>query len=182
VGLKLDDVWARREAVQQARRRPDAAILPLFGEPFMPNHVDPLYLATQERVVRTFGIDRLFAAPGQESAAPTAPRMAGPRGHPSEAERAETAPEAGAGPAPARAGNDVAVLAPTSPRQPIWRALRPGRRRPRPPGAVAVITYVTRPTPWWRLPLRAWHFLRLGGPRRLQREVGNYVRWLRARH
>ncbi len=62
VGLKLDDVWARRAAVQRARRRPDAAILPLFGEPFMPNHVDPRYLETQERVARTFGLDRLFAA------------------------------------------------------------------------------------------------------------------------
>src|SRR5262249_32597957 len=61
VGLKLDEVWARREAVQRARRRPDAAVLPLFGEPFMPNHVDPRYLETQERLVRTFGIDRLFA-------------------------------------------------------------------------------------------------------------------------
>ena len=61
VGLKLDEVWARRAAVQAARRRPDAAILPLFGEPFMPNHVDPRYLETQERVVRTFGLDRLFA-------------------------------------------------------------------------------------------------------------------------
>jgi GT2 family glycosyltransferase len=60
VGLKLDDVWARRETVQQARRRPDAAILPLFGEPFMPNHVDPRYLETQARLVRTYGLDRLF--------------------------------------------------------------------------------------------------------------------------
>ncbi|HZS03140.1 MAG TPA: glycosyltransferase [Chloroflexota bacterium] len=75
VGLKLDDVWARRVAVQRARRRPDAAILPLFGEPFMPNHVDPRYLETQERVVRTFGLDRLFAAgpaPTLDAVAPVA--------------------------------------------------------------------------------------------------------------
>jgi GT2 family glycosyltransferase/glycosyltransferase involved in cell wall biosynthesis len=73
VGLKLDDVWARRAAVQRTRRRPDAAILPLFGEPFMPNHVDPRYLETQERVVRTFGLDRLFATsppPTLEAVAP----------------------------------------------------------------------------------------------------------------
>jgi hypothetical protein len=62
IGLKLDAVWARRAAVQAARRRPDAAILPLFGEPFMPNYVEPLYLETQERLVRVFGLDRLFTA------------------------------------------------------------------------------------------------------------------------
>ncbi|MBX5493074.1 MAG: glycosyltransferase, partial [Chloroflexi bacterium] len=60
LGLKLPAVWQRRAAIQQARGRPDAAILPLFGEPFMPNHVEPLYLATQERLVRTFGLDALF--------------------------------------------------------------------------------------------------------------------------
>ncbi|HLI28668.1 MAG TPA: glycosyltransferase [Chloroflexota bacterium] len=60
LGLKLPSVWQRRAAVQQARQRPDAAVLPLFGEPFMPNHVEPLYLATQERLVRTLGLDALF--------------------------------------------------------------------------------------------------------------------------
>jgi GT2 family glycosyltransferase/glycosyltransferase involved in cell wall biosynthesis len=73
VGLKLDEVWAHRAAVQRARQRPDAAILPLFGEPFMPNHVDPRYLETQERLVRTFGLDRLFSAgalPGLDDVAP----------------------------------------------------------------------------------------------------------------
>jgi GT2 family glycosyltransferase/glycosyltransferase involved in cell wall biosynthesis len=76
VGLKLDEVWAKREAVQRQRRRPDAEILSLFGEPFMPNHVDPRYLATQERLVRVFGIDRLFAAsvpPAIDAPAPAAP-------------------------------------------------------------------------------------------------------------
>jgi hypothetical protein len=44
-----------------------------------------------------------------------------------------------------------------------------------------VISYVVRPTPWWRLPARAWYFFRLGGPRRLEQEARSYVRWLRTR-
>jgi hypothetical protein len=132
--------------------------------------------------VRTFSIDRLFAPPGAELSPPTVPPAAGPRGHPPEAELAAGDPCVEAETAPGRPGSEPAgAPAPTSSRRPFWRALRRPRRGPRPPGAVAVITYVTRPTPWWRLPLRAWHFLRLGGPRRLQHEVGNYVRWLRAR-
>jgi hypothetical protein len=61
----------------------------------------------------------------------------------------------------------------------------PARAQPRArraaEGAVSVISYVVRPTPWWRLPVRAWYFLRLGGPRRLEQEVRSYLRWLRAR-
>src|SRR5262249_33472432 len=56
---------------------------------------------------------------------------------------------------------------------------RKGRRGPE--GAVSVISYVVRPTPWVRLPARAWYFLRLGGVRRLEQEARSYVRWLRAR-
>lgn len=37
------------------------------------------------------------------------------------------------------------------------------------------------PTPVWGLPLRAWTYLRMGGPRRLWQEIGSYVRWLRIR-
>jgi glycosyltransferase involved in cell wall biosynthesis len=60
-------------------------------------------------------------------------------------------------------------------------ALGRGKRRRGAAGAVAVVSYVVRPTPWWRLPLRAWYFLRLGGPRRLEQEIRSYFRWLRAR-
>ena len=44
-------VGAARAACSRPAAAPDAAILPLFGEPFMPNHVDPRYLETQERLV-----------------------------------------------------------------------------------------------------------------------------------
>jgi glycosyltransferase involved in cell wall biosynthesis len=76
IGLKLDDVWAGRAAIQRARQRADAAILPLFGEPFMPNHVDPRYLETQERVAHTFGLQELFAPRPMPSLDEVAPRGA----------------------------------------------------------------------------------------------------------
>jgi glycosyltransferase involved in cell wall biosynthesis len=34
------------------------------------------------------------------------------------------------------------------------------------------------PTPWWRLPGKAWRALRLGGVRRLARQMDEYRRWL----
>lgn len=37
------------------------------------------------------------------------------------------------------------------------------------------------PTPVWRLPFRAWTYLRMGGPPRLWQEVRSYIRWLRLR-
>lgn len=37
------------------------------------------------------------------------------------------------------------------------------------------------PTPWWRLPGKAWQALRAGGARGLARQVGAYRRWLRQR-
>ena len=37
------------------------------------------------------------------------------------------------------------------------------------------------PTPWWGLPGKAWHALRLGGARGLARQVNDYRCWLAAR-
>lgn len=37
------------------------------------------------------------------------------------------------------------------------------------------------PTPWWRLPGKAWRALRLGGVHGLARQVNEYRRWLRTR-
>jgi glycosyltransferase involved in cell wall biosynthesis len=54
-------------------------------------------------------------------------------------------------------------------------------RRPATQGASVLVGHAVRPTAWWRLPLRAWYFFRLGGPRRLEQELRGYVRWLRAR-
>jgi len=67
--LALDDIadmmpaiWAQREAIQAQRRRSDAEILPLFGNPFHPHPPDPAYLALQQRLVEIFHIDSLFPA------------------------------------------------------------------------------------------------------------------------
>src|SRR5579884_2583120 len=117
LGLKLDEVWAKREAIQRQRRRPDAEILALFGEPFMPNHVDPRYLATQERLVRVFGIDRLFAAsvppaieaPGEGGPCPTPGAGAGPTVAPAPAAPATSEHPADPGPVLLVAGDPVAA-------------------------------------------------------------------------
>jgi len=37
------------------------------------------------------------------------------------------------------------------------------------------------PTPWWRLPAKAWRALRLWGVPGLTRQVNEYWRWLRVR-
>jgi len=37
------------------------------------------------------------------------------------------------------------------------------------------------PTPWWKLPGKAWHALRVGGLHGLMRQVSDYRRWLLAR-
>ncbi|MGD1994481.1 MAG: glycosyltransferase [Anaerolineae bacterium] len=37
------------------------------------------------------------------------------------------------------------------------------------------------PTPWWRLPGKAWRALRAGGLRGLARQIGTYRRWMRGR-
>ena len=70
--VALDDIadmmpaiWAQREAIQAQRRRSDAEILPLFGNPFQPHPPDPAYLALQQRLVEIFHIDGLFPADGR---------------------------------------------------------------------------------------------------------------------
>jgi glycosyltransferase involved in cell wall biosynthesis len=66
--------------------------------------------------------------------------------------------------------------------RPAADAAGPPSRRPLPAnGSVSVISYVVRPTPWWRLPLRAWYFFRLGGAQRLRQEIQSYLRWRRGR-
>jgi glycosyltransferase involved in cell wall biosynthesis len=37
------------------------------------------------------------------------------------------------------------------------------------------------PTPWWRLPGKAWHALQLGGIHGLAHQIGEYRHWLRVR-
>jgi glycosyltransferase involved in cell wall biosynthesis len=43
------------------------------------------------------------------------------------------------------------------------------------------VAFEAGPTPWWKLPGKAWHALRLGGVRGLARQVSNYRRWLAVR-
>jgi glycosyltransferase involved in cell wall biosynthesis len=57
----------------------------------------------------------------------------------------------------------------------------PSARRLGASGVRAPASSAVSPTPWWRLPLRAWYFFRLGGPHRLKQELSGYVRWLWAR-
>jgi glycosyltransferase involved in cell wall biosynthesis len=44
-----------------------------------------------------------------------------------------------------------------------------------------ISAFKTGPTPWWRLPGKAWCALRLGGVRGLIRQLGAYRRWVRNR-
>jgi len=41
-----------------------------------------------------------------------------------------------------------------------------------------ITTFELGPTPWWKLPGKAWRALRLGGVQGLARQVGEYRRWL----
>ncbi|MFZ5917787.1 MAG: glycosyltransferase family 2 protein [Chloroflexota bacterium] len=60
----LPRAMEKRRAVQAARRRPDADILPLFGRPLDVSYADPDYEATQRELVRLFGLDALFEGEG----------------------------------------------------------------------------------------------------------------------
>jgi GT2 family glycosyltransferase len=62
-------VWRiARARIQARRRRPDHEILPLFGEPFRPSAFGRAYWATQRRIVREHGLDRVFGAAAVEAA------------------------------------------------------------------------------------------------------------------
>lgn len=50
----------KRAQVQARRRRPDDAILPLFGEPFRPCMFGREYFHAQQEIVRSHGVGRLF--------------------------------------------------------------------------------------------------------------------------
>ena len=45
--------------------------------------------------------------------------------------------------------------------------------------SVDVTRPAIKPSPWWTLPGKAWHYIRRGGPGALLRAVRMYVRWLR---
>ena len=60
----LDEAAERRAQVQASRKRPDAELFALFGQPFWPYSSRESYIAATERVTRTFGILGLF--PDQE--------------------------------------------------------------------------------------------------------------------
>jgi glycosyltransferase involved in cell wall biosynthesis len=131
-----------------------AALLDLLAEPDLRARLEPRFA----HVAATLTWDRAVA--------PLAAYCRAPRRAPDHAEVASD--PASRPPAGARSGigSRLASLV---------------RRPPSPAGAVADVTYIVRPTPAWRLPLRAWYFLRLGGPDRLRQEVRNYLRWLRTR-
>ncbi|HLF24913.1 MAG TPA: glycosyltransferase family 4 protein [Anaerolineae bacterium] len=43
------------------------------------------------------------------------------------------------------------------------------------------MTFALGPTPWWRLPSKAWRAVRVGGVAGLSRQIGEYRRWLLTR-
>jgi len=64
IAQRMPDLLAKRRTVQARRARPDAEILPLFGQPF---HAYPMshadvqpYCEDQSRLIRAFGIDAIF--------------------------------------------------------------------------------------------------------------------------
>jgi hypothetical protein len=57
----LESLLAERERVQALRRRSDAAVLPLFGRPFMATDSDDGYIEAVAHVVRLFGLEDVFA-------------------------------------------------------------------------------------------------------------------------
>lgn len=57
----LPELEAKRQNVQAQRRRTDAEILRLFGEPLQPNIAAPEFLATYQAVVGAFGVKEAFA-------------------------------------------------------------------------------------------------------------------------
>lgn len=65
--IGLDDVlmnlplmFEKRARIQAKRKRSDAEVLALFGQPFKANCLDPDFLKGQAGAVSVFGIDRIF--------------------------------------------------------------------------------------------------------------------------
>jgi GT2 family glycosyltransferase len=64
----------KRAAVQQRRRRSDAALIELFGDPLRLHETDGLYERVANALIREFGIDDLFSPNRQLSSRLSAPR------------------------------------------------------------------------------------------------------------
>lgn len=62
VAGSAERLWAKRAAVQSARRRSDREIFPLFEAPFQTNCLDQDYMEVQGQLQRVFAIDRIFAS------------------------------------------------------------------------------------------------------------------------
>ena len=56
----FDELWHARQVIQQARRRGDEEIVQKFGRPLQPVELHPDFVDAQQRVVRAFGLDRVF--------------------------------------------------------------------------------------------------------------------------
>src|SRR5207244_1269796 len=57
-----ESLWAKRAAVQAARRRGDREILALLDAPFQTNCLDESYMDVQRTVQRVFGVEETFGA------------------------------------------------------------------------------------------------------------------------
>jgi GT2 family glycosyltransferase len=75
----LDDILAKRQAVQQRRRRTDDELSHLFVRPMQPVPDEPSYVAVQQRLVELFDLDRTFAH--QRATLVVAPSAASDRVH-----------------------------------------------------------------------------------------------------
>lgn len=56
----LPRILEKRSDIQQRRKRSDAEILPLFGEPFHPGLENDRYVEAQRRISELFGIQQMF--------------------------------------------------------------------------------------------------------------------------
>ena len=65
--------------------------------------------------------------------------------------------------------------------RPLVEFCRAPRIAPDKPYLRGASMFEVGPTPWWRLPGKAWRALQLGGVRGLARQVGAYRRWLLTR-
>lgn len=61
VAEEIERLWAKRQAIQQRRRRPDREIVPLFRAPFETNDRQPAHLRCQMSLQQVFGVTAMFA-------------------------------------------------------------------------------------------------------------------------
>jgi GT2 family glycosyltransferase len=62
----LPQLLDKRRTIQARRRRPDAEIFRLFGEPLTPVEGRPAYVEGHHQVVSAFGLDELFSLAGAD--------------------------------------------------------------------------------------------------------------------